>query len=92
MLQVILALAGIVMLVKGSLAASKNRVVPARVVRPLGAVLLLAALVPFLMPASLITRLDRDLAAMLPTIIMLGIAAVAAVVGLVFSEPVQNTD
>jgi hypothetical protein len=92
MLQILLLLAGCAMLVKGSLAASKTRVVPARVVRPLGVVILLAAAVPFILPSSLLGRLDRDLAAMLPTIVMLGIAAVAAIVGLVLSEATDKSN
>lgn len=91
MLQIILALAGLVMLVKGTLSASKNRVVPARVGRPIGAVLLVAASVPFLLPNSLLASLGQDLAAVLPMIAMLSIAAIAAIVGLVLSEPVDKS-
>jgi drug/metabolite transporter (DMT)-like permease len=90
MLQIIFALAGLVMLVKGNLAASKTRTVPARIGRPLGVALLVAAAVPFILPASLLARLDRDLSAMLPSIIMLGIGAIAAVVGLALSEPTEK--
>lgn len=79
------------MLVKGNLAASKTRTVPARIGRPLGGALLLAAALPFILPASLFGRLDRDLAAFLPSMIMLGIGAIAAVVGLALSEPTEKT-
>lgn len=89
MLQVLLLVAltgaGLVTLITGKLAASKNRVVPAHIARPIGAVFLIAALLA-LLPRQLFAGLGELNASLAPFVLSIGTSAIALIAGLAMSK------
>ena len=78
MIQIVMAVFGLIALVKGNLKISRNRQVSGMGGRVLGIVCLVGAASPFIVP-------DLGLA------IMLGALVIAIVIGLATSEPIVKT-
>ena len=78
MLQILLVVMGILVIAKGKeIKASKTKVVPAQTAKGIGIAWLVAAAIPFILPSPL------------SLFVMLGIAAIATVIGIAKAKPVE---